>query len=163
MKITPFPGSTGNSALFQPPWNAESVQPASLWLNNSNSAPASAGRMERTGRPQISPTLHRTAENLCCSLSGNPEESCLRGNGPMAIRHRVPALAGCRRKEGAYPQGSVTDEQRSQRAASAKTLRAAGLLQVACVGSAVAARCGDAPASPQDPHSFRSGFQNIRS
>jgi hypothetical protein len=44
-----------------------------------------------------------------------------------------------------------TVEQRSQRAFSAKTLRAAGLLPVACVGSALTARCGDAPASPPWP------------
>jgi len=56
-----------------------------------------------------------------------------------------------RREEGAYPQRSVTDEQRSQRVVSPKTLRAAGLLPMACVGSAVTARCGDAPASPPWP------------
>jgi hypothetical protein len=33
----------------------------------------------------------------------------------------------------------------------AKTLRAAGLLSMTCVGSAVTARCGDAPASPPWP------------
>src|SRR5713101_3330232 len=49
------------------------------------------------------------------------------------------------------PGGSSTEEQRSQAALSAKTLRAAGLLSVACVGSAVTARCGDAPASPPWP------------
>jgi hypothetical protein len=79
------------------------------------------------------------------SLSENSEGSCFQGNGPMAIRLRIPASAGCRRGEGAYPQRSVTDEQRSQRAVSAKTLRAAGLLPVAGVGSAVTAHCGDAP------------------
>ena len=47
--------------------------------------------------------------------------------------------------------GSVTEEQRSQAAFSAKTLRAAVLLAVACVGSAVTARFGDAPASPPWP------------
>jgi Putative transposase len=69
----------------------------------------------------------------------------------MAIRLRIPASTGCRREEGAYPQRSVTDEQRSQRAVSAKTLRAAGLLPVACVGLAVTAHCGDAPPSPPWP------------
>src|SRR5215469_12338561 len=49
------------------------------------------------------------------------------------------------------PGGSSTEEQRSQTAFSAKTLRAAGLLSVACVGSTVTARCGDAPASPPWP------------
>ena len=48
-----------------------------------------------------------------------------------------------RREEGGYPQRSLTDEQRSQRAVCSKTLRAAGLLCVAGVGSAVTARFGD--------------------
>jgi hypothetical protein len=47
-----------------------------------------------------------------------------------------------RREEGAYPDGSVTDEQRRQRAVSEKTLRAAGLLPVARVDSAVSALQG---------------------
>ena len=46
---------------------------------------------------------------------------------------------------------SVSEEQRSQKAFSAKTLRAAGLLTGAFVGSALTARCGDAPASPPRP------------
>src|SRR5206468_7182514 len=45
-------------------------------------------------------------------------------------------------------EGSVTEEQRSQAAFSAKTRRAAGLLAAAGVGSALTARCGDARASP---------------
>src|SRR5690606_19063746 len=56
-----------------------------------------------------------------------------------------------RRDKGGYPQRSLTEEQRSQPAFSSKTLRAAGLLSVACVGSAVTARCGDVPASPPWP------------
>ncbi len=48
-------------------------------------------------------------------------------------------------------QRSATEEQQSQPAFSAKTLRAAGLLSAACVESAVTARCGDAPASPPWP------------
>ena len=56
-----------------------------------------------------------------------------------------------RRDEGGYPQRSPTEEQRSQPAFSTKTLRAAGLLSVAGVGSTVTARCGDAPASPPWP------------
>src|SRR5258708_22041687 len=56
-----------------------------------------------------------------------------------------------RRDEGAYPQRSVTEEQRSQAAFSAKTLGAADLSPTARVGSAVTARCGDAPASPPWP------------
>ena len=45
----------------------------------------------------------------------------------------------------------LLDSTNSERAVSPKTLRAAGLLPVASVGSAVAARCGDAPASPPWP------------
>src|SRR5713101_6530064 len=49
------------------------------------------------------------------------------------------------------PGGSSTEEQRSQTAFSAKTLRAAGLLSVAGVGSFLTARCGDARNSPPWP------------
>src|SRR5260221_6367959 len=49
------------------------------------------------------------------------------------------------------PRGSSAEEQRSQAAFSEKTLRAAGLLSVACVGSIVTARFGDAPPSPPWP------------
>ncbi len=60
-------------------------------------------------------------------------------------------------------QRSATEEQQSQRAFSAKTLRAAGLLSAACVDSAVTARCGDAPASPPwpQPKSLAAGPQAI--
>src|ERR1017187_3782174 len=46
------------------------------------------------------------------------------------------------------PCGSSTEEQRRQTAFSPKTLRAAGLLPAAVVGSALKARCGDSHASP---------------
>ena len=49
------------------------------------------------------------------------------------------------------PGGSSTEEQRSQPAFSAKTLRAAGLLSVAGVGSDLTAHCGDARPSPPCP------------
>src|SRR6266702_6804826 len=49
------------------------------------------------------------------------------------------------------PGGSSTKEQRSQTAFSPKTLRAAGLLSVAGVGSFLTARCGDARNSPPWP------------
>src|SRR5216684_8930967 len=49
------------------------------------------------------------------------------------------------------PGGSSTEEQRSQTAFSAKTLRAAGLLPVAGVDSFLTARCGDARNSPPWP------------
>ena len=68
---------------------------------------------------------------------------------------RGPVFAEKARWRGATKehtrQGSVTEEQRSQRAFCAKTLRAADLLPLAGVGSAVTARCGDAPASPPWP------------
>src|SRR6266446_3709591 len=48
-------------------------------------------------------------------------------------------------------QRSVTEEQRSQTAFCPKTLRAAGLLPVAGVGSFLTARCGDARNSPPWP------------
>jgi hypothetical protein len=48
-------------------------------------------------------------------------------------------------QRGSIPaRGAVTEAQRSQRAFCAKTLRAAGLLPVACVDSFLTARCGDA-------------------
>ena len=56
------------------------------------------------------------------------------------------------------PGGSSTEEQRSQAAFSAKTLRAAGLLSAACVGSALTARCGDGL-----PKANESGAQRKRS
>src|SRR6266853_1874347 len=49
------------------------------------------------------------------------------------------------------PGGSSTEAQRSQTAFSPKTLRAAGLLSVAGVGSFLTARCGDARNSPPLP------------
>src|SRR5712664_876144 len=56
------------------------------------------------------------------------------------------ALFSGKRPDGAtkenIPGGSSTEEQRSQTAFSAKTLRAAGLLSVAGVGSFLTARCG---------------------
>src|SRR6185312_7519606 len=53
--------------------------------------------------------------------------------------------------EAHIPGVSSTEKQRSQTAFSAKTLRAAVLLPVDCVGLAVTAHCGDAPASPPCP------------
>src|SRR5260370_42114258 len=49
------------------------------------------------------------------------------------------------------PSGSSTEEQRSQTAFSPKTLRAAGLLSVAGVGSFLTGRCGEAGKSPPWP------------
>src|SRR5215469_15908778 len=49
------------------------------------------------------------------------------------------------------PGGSVSEEQRSQAAFCAKTLRAARLLSVASVGSLLTARFGDARNSPPWP------------
>ena len=58
----------------------------------------------------------------------------------------------CRTWEVHTPRGSSTEEQRSQAASCAKTLRVAGLSVLACVGSAVTARCGDVPTSPPWPN-----------
>ena len=74
----------------------------------------------------------------CLKIQRGPvfaEKAAWRG----AMREHTPAV-------------SVTEEQRSQAAFSAKTLRAAVLLAAACVGSVVTARCGDAPTSPPWPH-----------
>jgi len=65
------------------------------------------------------------------------------------------ALFSRKRPAGAtkenIPGGSSTEEQRSQTAFCPKTLRAAGLLPVASVGSFLTARCGDARNSPPWP------------
>jgi hypothetical protein len=74
------------------------------------------------------------------SLSEKSDGPCFHKKGWMA-----------RRDEGAYPQWSVTEEQRSQPALFVKTLRATGLFGEAFVGSTVTARCGDAPVSPPRP------------
>src|SRR6267143_4146653 len=86
------------------------------------------------------------------SLLENSVGSCFRGKGRMA-----------RRDEEAHPQRSVTEEQRSQVAFSAKTLRSADLLPTAGVGSAVTARCVDAPASPPwpPPKSLAAGLHGV--
>src|SRR5687768_14963707 len=60
------------------------------------------------------------------------------------------ASASARAPEN-IPGGSSTEEQRSQPAFSAKTLRVAGLLSAACVGSDLTARCGDACARAEAP------------
>src|SRR5258708_38014496 len=85
------------------------------------------------------------------SLFENSMGSCFPGKGLMA-----------RRQEHTL-QRSVTEEQRSQSAFCAKTLRAAGLLSGPCVGSVLTARCGDAPASPSWPQlkSLAAGFHAI--
>src|SRR3989442_14759517 len=74
------------------------------------------------------------------SLLGNYEGRCFRGKGRMAgaMKENIPG-------------GSSTEEQQSQTAFSPKTLRAAGLLSVAGVGSFLTARCGDARNSPPWP------------
>src|SRR5260370_23732328 len=88
--------------------------------------------------------------------------SCRTKSTPGAVRACLETTRGAVFGEKAgwrdatkenIPGGSSTEEQRSQLAFSAKTLRAAGLLSVACVSSSVTARCGDAPASPPWPQS----------
>src|SRR5260221_8845074 len=55
------------------------------------------------------------------------------------------------RDDGAYPSAVCDGGATKPEAFSAKTLRAAGLLSWACVGSAVTAPCRDAPSSPPWP------------
>ena len=85
---------------------------------------------------------HLAGDRFLESLSENSKGFCFRNQAGMA-----------RRDDRAYPYGSVSEEQRRQTGLIAKTLRAAGLLPVDCVGSALAARCGDARASPPCPQS----------
>ena len=57
----------------------------------------------------------------------------------------------CRTWEAHTLYGSSTEEQRSQTAFCAKTLRAADLLPWGFVVACVTARCGDAPPAPPRP------------
>jgi len=75
-------------------------------------------------------------------------ERVLKLRGVLFSRKRPDGEA---RRQEHTRQRSVTEEQRSQSAFCAKTLRAVGLVPGACVGSALTARCGDAPASPPWP------------
>jgi len=82
--------------------------------------------------PGASPIVHRGSQrrqgyvvDFLRACFENSEGCCFSRKGCMA-----------RRDEGAYPLGSVTEEQRSQAAFSAKTLRATGL----CAGSALGRR-----------------------
>src|SRR6266851_4947722 len=63
----------------------------------------------------------------------------------------VPKRPDGGRDDGAYPSAVCDRGATKPEAFSAKTLRAAGLLSGACVGSAVTAHCRDAPASPPWP------------
>ena len=92
------------------------------------------------GAKNCFPASAGLAGRMVKSLSENSMGFCFRGKGCMA-----------RRDEGEYPCGSATEEQRSQAVFCAKTLRAAGLLPAAGVGSAVTARCGDAGARAEAP------------
>src|SRR5437879_6320980 len=65
------------------------------------------------------------------SVSENSKGACFRAKSRMA-----------RRDEGAYPQRSVTEEQRSQPALGAKTLRAAGLSAPAFVARSLQTTAG---------------------
>ncbi len=111
--------------------------------------------------PAICDALHPTTQMLKRHLKRSPSEHRRpeipmgRGLGARLKTRRGPVFAGkagCRggTKEHTL-QGSVTEEQRSQAAFPAKTLRAMGLLREAFVGSTVTARCGDAPVSPSRP------------
>jgi len=83
-----------------------------------------------------------------------------RGKGRMARRNEgaSPQRADCFARSArllwapeSQDLGSQPEEKRSQTAFCAKTPRAAVLLAAAGVGSALTARCGDAPASPPWP------------
>src|SRR5436309_13849392 len=81
----------------------------------------------------------------CCSYTPERLRACFKiQRGPVFAEKAAWRDAT---KEHSL-QRSVTEEQRSQAAFSAKTRRAAGLLAAAGVGSALTARCGDARASP---------------
>src|SRR5262245_50303838 len=98
----------------------------------------------RSAEPQPSP-------NLCASVTCvmNPTlRACLKILKGAVFAEKAEWRGATKEN---IPGGSSTEEQRSQPAFSAKTLRAAGLLAVACVGPTVTARCGDAPASPPWP------------
>ena len=75
--------------------------------------------------------------SLSKSLFGNYEGRCFRGKGRMAGATKE-ALRAATTEQLRKPSRAG----RSQTAFSAKTLRAAGLLSVAGVGSVVTARCG---------------------
>ena len=80
-----------------------------------------------------------------CSIEFFPLRACFKiQRGPVFAEKA--AWRGATKEHSL--EGSVTEEQRSQAAFSAKTRRAAGLLAAAGVGSALTARCGDARASP---------------
>src|SRR5260370_2889525 len=93
--------------------------------------------------PPVSPTPTglRPVVRVRKSLFGNYEGRCFRGKGRMA---------GATKEN--IPGGSSTEEQRSQTAFSAKTLRPAGLLSPAGIGSSLTPRRRDAPTPPPRPH-----------
>src|SRR5437879_5474899 len=120
----------------------------------------------REAHVETGETLGRTWEVQCrgpkwtpgarnCTATSSalwPKPNCLRACLETTRGAVFGEKAGWRgaTKEN-IPGGSSTEEQRSQTAFSAKTLRAAGLLSVAGVGSVVTARCGDASTSPPWP------------
>src|SRR6266446_4047281 len=88
----------------------------------------------------------RACEQITKSLFGNYEGRCFRGKGRMAGATKESLRAATTEQLRKHSRAG-----RSQTAFSAKTLRAAGLLSVAGVGSVVTARCGDARNSPPWP------------
>src|SRR5712692_5433142 len=85
-------------------------------------------------------------EKMFKSLFGNYEGRCFRGKGRMAGATKEALRAATTEQLRKHSRAG-----RSQSAFSAKTLRAAGLLSVAGVGSFLTARCGDARNSPPWP------------
>src|SRR6185295_5704327 len=77
---------------------------------------------------------------------GATKETAWRDSAELSLGNLI-----CRAWQAHTPGGSSTEEQRSQTAFCAKTLRAAGLLALAGAGSVVTACCGDAPPSPPWP------------
>src|SRR6266481_1013649 len=88
----------------------------------------------------------RACEQIAKSLFGNYEGRCFRGKGRMAGATKEALRAATTEQLRKHSRAG-----RSQTAFSAKTLRAAGLLSVAGVGSFLTARCGDARNSPPWP------------
>ena len=77
---------------------------------------------------------------------GVTKETAVRDSAPLSFGNLTR-----RAWEAHTPRGSSTEEQRSQTAFCARTLRAVGLLALAGVSSVVTAGCGDAPPSPPWP------------
>src|SRR5258708_1298958 len=99
--------------------------------------------MQKAPRPGAASLSQRLGES-----AQGPIRACLETTR-VAVFGEKAGWRGATKEN--IPGGSSTEEQRSQTAFSAKTLRAAGLLSLAGVGSFLTARCGDARNSPPWP------------